>query len=827
MPHDAFLLNSAGRCRYYAPTRKYHRWLSSSGELVMADNYARLRSDLEIRRETSEPNSSIILKDPIARRFYRFTAIQAAVLESLDGALNPETIARVVSEKHHTPVLASQVEEFAAKLRSLLLLDEPAVWVRLETLRPAKHRFLRNLLSIKIHAFNPDSLLTRMEKKMRFFFGAGFTPLAGILIAAAVAISVLNWESLYFSVSALLNLYSIPLILTVIFALLTMHEFAHGLTLKHFGGKVEEMGFLLLYFIPAFYCNVSDAWLLKKRERILVSLAGGYAQLVIWSLATIAWRLLSPETVASRVCAIVIGFSFIQTLFNFTPLIRLDGYYLLSDYLEIPNLRPKAFAFLKNKLTARLAGTPGTGLPVSGRERRIYVIYGSASFLFTLGLLWVMFSRLGGWMVREFQTWGVVLTAALFFMAVPVAAKPNVVAASRLAAGVAARIKKAPWKLMILALVLASGFLPWELKVSGDFTILPNKRVSISPEVGGTLKAIRTDQGSTVRAGDVLADMENLDLANEFEETRGTLAARQASLALLIAGTRPEEIERARRQVDTKRAELSTVLRVEQERTMLQETVAKKEAELQNARMNFDRSMRLFADGLIARNELERDQTAFEVRRKELEEARGQMKVLDERTDRLHEVKKKELAQAESDLNLLLAGSRREQIEAEAAEVRKLEEKLKILSLQIAQLKIRSTIDGIVATPYLRNRIGQHLGKGDAFCEIVSEGMVIVDMPIPEKEIADVKLGFPITLKVRGYPKSSFEARVKQISPVAEEIGSKRQVIIQGELLNPDGMLKAGMTGVGKILCGKRMIGELVTRRAIRWLRTEFWEYLP
>jgi hypothetical protein len=100
-------------------------------------------------------------------------------------------------------------------------------------------------------------------------------------------------------------------------------------------------------------------------------------------------------------------------------------------------------------------------------------------------------------------------------------------------------------------------------------------------------------------------------------------------------------------------------------------------------------------------------------------------------------------------------------------------------------------------------------------------------MLVPEKEIGEVAEGFPITLKVRGYPRRWYEARVRNIAPVASDNGTERTVMVQGELDNPDGSLKAGMTGVGKILCGKRPIFKIASRRAIRWLRTEFWEYLP
>ena len=793
----------------------------------MSETCVKIRTDLQIRPESAGPASPVIVKDPVTRRFYRFTGVQAAVLEAFDGSRDLDTVAREVSARCRTAVEVSQLEEFAGKLRGFLLLDHPACWARLQSVQRPKNRLLSSILSIKVHAFNPDALLAGLERKFRFCFSTGFGVVAGISVFSAVCLTIVNWESLALGIASLFSLYSVPLVLCVMFGVMTVHEFAHSVALKHFGGKVEEMGFMILYFIPAFYCNVNDAWMLPKRARIWVTLAGVYIQICIWAWATIAWRLLSPETFLSRLCVVTIAFSGIQTLFNFMPLIRLDGYYLLSDLLEIPNLRPRAFGYLKSRLGLLFAGGRQPVPLATAREKRIYVLYGISSFLFSAALVWIMVSRLGGWLVREYQAWGLVLIAGVALMALPAGKKEDTKAKGRLTVRLAVRLGKAPWVLLFLILIVVTVFLPWELKVSGDFTIRPNQQVSVNPEISGTLQVINVDEGSRVKTGDVLAVIQNLDLQNSYEETKGELAAKSAELELLRAGSRPEEIVRAERQIETKRAELANTSRVQQERAVLQEAVARKEAELDNAAKTYERSKRLLEEGLIARNEVERDQTAYAVRQKELSEARGQLKMLAERTDREREVKRKELAQAQSELQILLAGSRKESIKAVEAEVLKLEEKLKILSKQIGQLTIRSPMDGIVATPYLKNRIGEYLVEGSVFCEIVSAGSVIIDMPVPEKEIADVKTGFPIVLKVRGYPRLTFEAQVKSISPVAITEGLERKVVVQGELANRDGTLRAGTSGVGKILCGKRMIGELLTRRAVRWLRTEFWEYLP
>lgn len=793
----------------------------------MAGTYAKLRSDIEIRRESPDPQASVIVKDPVARRFYRFTWIQAAVLAGLDGTNAAHAVAETASAQCQVSVEERQVEDFVRKLESLLLLDDGVCWSRLEQLAGRKRPLADNLLSIKIHAFNPERLLSTLHSRLgAFFFGGAFSLVALASATAAAILTILNWNELYFSLPRIFTLYSVPLILAVAFLVMTVHEFGHALTLAHFGGRVREMGLMVLYFIPGFYCNVGDAWLLPRRERMLVSLAGGLVQTVVWAWATILWRILAPETLASHVCMIAIAFSGIQTLFNFNPLLRMDGYYLLSDLLMVPNLRRKSFVYLRGKLGFWL-GTTGRGTPAPPREKWIFTLYGISAFAFSATLLFVVLSRFGGWMVAEYGTWGIILFTGICLMVVPGTGKDNPPAASRPANGARRKPWKSPVTLTCLALILVGSFIPWELKVTGDFTILPGSAVAVHSQVEGTLKTIVVDEGSWVRREDVIAELQNLELSNTYEETRGELAGTRASLNLLKAGSRPEEIEKARNVVETRRTDLENAGRVEQERQVLQEIAARKEAALRNAQSNYERTRTLYGQGLIARNELERDQTAFTVAQKESAEAGGQLKVLEERTERERQIRAKALTEAQSELKILLAGARKESIDAVAAGVAKLEEKLNILEQQLAQLKVRSPIDGVVATPYLKNRIGEYLERGRLLCQIVDVRQANIDIPIPEKEIADVAPGYPIVMKVNAFPKQSFLAQVKSISPVAVTGDAERKVVVRGELPNPDGRLKAGMTGVAKIHCGKRLIGELLTRRLIRWIRTEFWEYLP
>ena len=112
-----------------------------------------------------------------------------------------------------------------------------------------------------------------------------------------------------------------------------------------------------MFFMPCFYCNVSDAWLFPERfKRLWVSFAGPYFELFVLALATLVWRVTDFGTWPHYLSLLVVATSTIRTLINFNPLIKLDGYYLLSDYLDISNLRRRSFWYV---LAASLAGNAG------------------------------------------------------------------------------------------------------------------------------------------------------------------------------------------------------------------------------------------------------------------------------------------------------------------------------------------------------------------------------------------------------------------------------------------------------------------------------------
>ena len=149
----------------------------------------------------------------------------------------------------------------------------------------------------------------------------------------------------------------------------TIHEFGHGLTCKHFGGEVHEMGAMFIMFTPYLYCNVSDSWLLPdKTRRILVTAAGIFVEMTLAIVAAWVWMVTAPGLLHQICFNIMFTCSVSTVLFNANPLMKFDGYYMMADALEVPNLKQKSAAAASGWAQRYLLGLRG------GRAGAIFLV---------------------------------------------------------------------------------------------------------------------------------------------------------------------------------------------------------------------------------------------------------------------------------------------------------------------------------------------------------------------------------------------------------------------------------------------------------------------
>ncbi|MBI3886338.1 MAG: HlyD family efflux transporter periplasmic adaptor subunit [Opitutae bacterium] len=785
----------------------------------------RLRDDLAFSQQTTADGPVFVVKDPCRDRFFRLPEEARFIAGQLDGATSLQTVCQRTEERFQTPLALDTLTAFIRHLDSAGLLANDDHSGRARPTRPRPRRFSGNLLYLRIRLLDPDRLLNRLAHPLRFFYTPAFLAVSAALIVAAVVTAVTNWDDVTANLPHLYQLANLPVILGIIFLVIAGHEFAHGLTCKHFGGEVREIGFLLLYFQPALYCNVSDAWLFPKKSQLLwVGFAGPYFELFLWALATLAWRLTDFETTVNLVAFIIMTSSGLKTLLNFNPLIKLDGYYLLGDWLEIPNLRRRSFALIGRALK-RIGGAEITNPPVlTARERRICLLYGLVAVVPSLALLVAAFFALGNYFVAQSQPVALAAVTGLLGLKVrrrfrrlfggksaaadpddddlPAANEPPSVAAG---APPPLRKKKKSargrWRLPLClagtgAAAALSFFCRMELRVGGPFEFLPRHNADVRAQLEDIIEQITVHEGDQVRVGDLVARLAGRDVRAQLQDNAANLAEARVKAQMLAAGPRPEEIQLA------------------------ETSVAKTEAALRYAQSQWARNQALAEKHLISD--------------KELEDSRALVTAAE--SDR---------AEAASRLKLLCSGSRPEEIAAANSEVERLQAQRRYLEEQVKLLDVKSPATGIVATPERELEAMRHqlVKKGALVAKVYELRTITAEIAVSERDIADVQTGQKVVLKVRAFPELTFIGKVVSIATTAQGATSSpasilspppaptrsssapKMILLTTEIENPSLLLKPEMTGQAKIVCGKRRIIDLLTRRIARTIRVEFWSW--
>lgn len=379
----------------------------------------RLRGDLEFSRRTGPGANITIVKDPSSGRFYRFGPVEAFILLQLDGTTDRGQIRDRAEEQFGAQLDRDTLDAFIDSLGERGLLEvrdlaEVEVARRSRAQTRVRGRIRGSLLYLRFKVIDPDRLLDRLVGHFGFCFTRRFVVGSIWLIVLALLMLIANGDEIGRDFARVFRPSSIIPALVIILVTTVGHEFAHGLTCKHYGGRVCEMGFLLLFFQPALYCNVSDAWLFaEKSKRMWVGLAGTYFELVLWAFAVFVWRLTAPETALNFVALVLLGTSGFRIFLNLNPLIKLDGYYVLSDWLEIPNLRGRAFSFIR-VWARRPWALSRIDLPPI--EKRIYLWYGLVGMAFTVWILSYITSAIAGFLTGALQGTGFVIFVGLLLI---------------------------------------------------------------------------------------------------------------------------------------------------------------------------------------------------------------------------------------------------------------------------------------------------------------------------------------------------------------------------------------------------------------------------
>lgn len=769
----------------------------------------------------SQDGDSLLIEDPISNRFFTLAFKEASLFYLLiEKSLDEVSVASGYTR--------SELQAFIDDLGKKNLLVRPSP-IGVNNKAPQ-----RNLLSLFVQRFklgDPDALLSGLNSSFGWLWQG---PLIGVHIAV-----ILFGAFLWVDQASLFQQYGFPkladgfwlnalIFLVIVSIVLALHEFAHGLTLKSYGGKVPEMGVFVLYGFPAAYTNVSGAYKLQSKvEKIWVVLAGVMFQAWVGSLAMIIWAFATPHTWLSDLAYMFTFAAWFNLAINLNPLVKLDGYYLLTLFLNKPNLRANSWQFLSSAFSGAK----------NFSEACLYFAYGLLSVIYTSALFYFI---IGGFLRYGIENMPLLsgLLVFLIFLAsqTPLPASeilklPNIDQSKRSLASLAhsgfpsttnsnslsellhsrsqsqdlsraeafitpnkpiqredVKENKAAFNIFPLVLLLVGGFVLYlkvPYSVGGEVEINPSvsQRALIRPSIQGVIQKIYVKPGDSVKAGDKVVEIVDWGLMDQISQSTGANPFNEGAsprLNSLNSQIQQEKIQARKLEIELQKAQLTAA----------------------NERKKASTYTLLAKEGAYPKTLAEQAELNAKVAEQEIQKLREEIK-----------------------LNRELQGTAASNFQTLSGQIQYYKQKAK---RQI----ITSPINGYVLTEDTDLQNGDLTSPDKVLFTVADLKDVQVKIKIPQEDLPMVKVGQPINLSIKAFPGETFKGKVSDIAiasedprkadPTLTKDTTRKHWNVTMVIDNSKLVLKPGMTGFAYIDSKQEQrIYQLIWREAYRVLPLE------
>ena len=546
-----------------------------------------VRQDLKLTQQAFRGETYWVVADPLAIEFYRFNEQEFALLTLLDGRRSLDEI-KSAFERDFSPFQISY-EEISSCLadfyqKSLLRQATANLGGRLHRLgRKAKRkkrlRACANFMSLKLPGVNPASFLQSLSARIGWLFSWPLVVMGCLLACSAGLLLATHATEFQAKLPAMQEFFSgsnlVLLSLTLIFMKIC-HELGHGVVCARHGGRCHELGLMFLVFMPTLYVDTSDSWRMpSKWSRIAIAAAGMYVELVLAAFATLIWWNTAPGAL-HYLCLNVLLLGTVSTfLFNGNPLLKFDGYFILSDLIEIPNLQQRSSAYLRSLFL-------GHGLGIAQGEDRYspwpvkawLVGYGLAAYCFRLMIsYWIALTIV--YLFRPAGLGEVAKLLGLTIIGVGVMAPVFSLIKYFWVPGRWSRVDCARRRITVVALITILAFVclvPLPQSVVCDFVVKAENAATVYVKHEGLLENLLVELRHPVRQNQPVAKLRNVEVEIEYEQQLGEQRRLQEEMntALLLRSNDAENMGRLR----LLRTELATVeARLEELEQIRQELV--------------------------------------------------------------------------------------------------------------------------------------------------------------------------------------------------------------------------------------------------------------
>lgn len=528
----------------------------------------RLRDGLVFTFREIGGEPGVIIEDELRGRFFRVGMAEYIFLSHLDGRTSIGdalgATALQLKDRALTEDDAASLCQWLIESGVAVIGNESATRHELEHQRLGKSRLTRwiNPLMLRMPLFSPERLLRGLQPLFGWLISGTGAVIWCLLCGVAVLRIVPEWEGVQTGMRPLLDVDNRWKLAVTWLMIKFVHEGAHGLVCQRFGGVVRECGVNWLLFVPLPYVDVTSCWrLASTSQRMLVSAAGMLAEVALAAVAAIVWTLTDSVVVRQHATNVMISATVTTLLFNANPLMRSDGYYLLSDLFDCPNLATLGRQFVRNLFRVSFLGLRSHPLDVSPGRMLLIGGYG------VLSTIWS--SLIGVGMVIGAANLGrgvgVVLACGLILMwyAWPVLA------------WVRGRLRgehfESPRYLHLAgalclcggSLWLAGTMLPAPAVVSAPVVVQSRPLTVVHTLVAARVQRVVVGVGEEVQAGDLLIELQNNDLRAELEQLRVEIrtAAQREILHLNRGEVAAAEVEHTNRlSLDQRQGELTRLV---------------------------------------------------------------------------------------------------------------------------------------------------------------------------------------------------------------------------------------------------------------------------
>ena len=494
----------------------------------------KLREDLVIRKVAEGDDVAFTVCDAARNKYFRIDPYTRLVASFLDGDRTLAQVSRLCQDAmpfndFSLPVVEEAVQDLSAiglledaYQKNLLLLE------RARSSRPRLADFLRNMLVWQVGVWDPDRFLDRTMGRVRWLFQPWLALVAAIGLVWCLWLVFVSRNQVSFDPGYLLlghggsAFQAIAFLFVVILVVGAVHEMGHAYACKNFGVPVHRMGFMLMYFSPCFFCDASHSMLIENPlHRIWVAMGGIYFESFITTSAGLVWWMTSPDNPAHELAYRVMMLGLLTgVVVNLNPLLKFDGYYVLSDLLQISELRERSLRYVRDLLARPFRGaSAGTERVIGLRRRRAYLFYGVVTLLYSYTVLvcffdWLRVTLIGAWSQTGFLVFACLVGV---FIRKPVArAASHATAAARKPSRIWILWGTGAACLLVLGLLVRTPGM-----VDASARCVSAGREYVRADGPGRVAAVLVRQGDRVLPHQVVAILENDSVGAALQAAQG------------------------------------------------------------------------------------------------------------------------------------------------------------------------------------------------------------------------------------------------------------------------------------------------------------------